>query len=86
MENKVVDALSRVTEQQELNAIYSNLYWLDFTHVKIKIKSDPYLIKVIENLFQDPTSRSEFIWCGELLYYKGRMVLSRDSSLIPILL
>ena len=38
VENNTIDALSRINENQKLNAIYSNPYWLDFAQVKAKKK------------------------------------------------
>ena len=38
--NKVVDALSRIEENQELNVVISNPYWFDFTKIKEDIQWD----------------------------------------------
>ena len=37
-ENKVVDALSRIEEVQELNSVISNPHWVDFSTIKEEIK------------------------------------------------
>ena len=62
VENKATDALFKTNENQELNAVYSSPYWLDLAQVKVKIKENPHLVKVVECLHQDPTSKSKFMW------------------------
>ena len=53
VENKAADGLSRVREDQELNAVYSSPYWLDLAQVKTEIKEDLYLAKLVECLEND---------------------------------
>ena len=50
VENKANDALSRINEHQEFNAVYSSPYWLDLAQVRVELKEYPYLAMVIKCL------------------------------------
>ena len=85
-ENKVADALSRIEENQEMNSIISSPYWLDFTRIKEEIWENLSLKLILEILQKNPTKKPDYTLQGDLLFYKGKVVLSSTSSIIPSLL
>lgn len=50
------------------------------------MNNDPVLTHIKEALQQDPTSMPDYVSHEGLLLFKGRLVLSLSSVLIPILL
>ena len=86
IENKVANALSRIDQNQELNSIISNPYWLEFSIIKEEIKQDPSLTQLKNTLLINPAAKPGLTLRDDLLFYKGRLVLSPTSTLIPKLL
>lgn len=39
----------------------------------------------MHELQQDPNGKEGWIWLGNVLYYKGKMVLPRSSTIVPML-
>ena len=69
--NKVTDALSRIPESKELNAVISSPYWLDLDKIQKEMQGDSNLARLISSLETNPSSYSDYIWHGGLYYYKG---------------
>ncbi|GAU28429.1 hypothetical protein TSUD_54810 [Trifolium subterraneum] len=84
--NKGVDALSRINEGAELNSITTFIQWDQRQLMKEEIQNDEELRKIIADLSQDPTSRPGFMYKQGVLLYDGRLVMSRKSTIIPMLL
>jgi len=82
--NRVVDALSRRDEDKELQGI-SRPFWPDIPEIE-EVKKDPVLAKILEDLKVNPNSHPQYTLEHDRLYYKGRLVLSPDSTWIPKLL
>ena len=59
---------------------------VDVQVVLREVKQDEKLLKIIETLKKDPEGKANFQWKDDKLWYKGKLVLSRNSSLIPSLL
>nr|KYP71834.1 Retrotransposable element Tf2 [Cajanus cajan] len=85
-QNKAADALSRSKEEVELQVLVSKPEWLDSSMVQEEIHHDSYLQGVVSDLHKDPTSRPGFSIKHDILFYYGRLVISANSSWIPILL
>ena len=78
-ENKVADALSRVTDvcMMVVSSPVTNL--LD--RVKQSWLVDEYVQRIILELEQDPQSHSHFSWHQGLFKHKGRLVVGADQRL-----
>ena len=85
-ENKATDALSRIEEVQEFNAVISQPHWLDFSTIKDEIRQDPYLSQLRDNLLSNLAAHLGFALKGDMLFHEGRLVISKTSPLIPTLL
>ena len=85
-ENKVANALSWIEENQELNTAISNPHWVDLAKVKEEVQRDPNLIQLAETIEKNPAAKPGYILQEGLLFYKGRLMLSLTSSLIPAIL
>lgn len=48
-----------------------------------EVDKDEELQKIISELRENPEGKQQFQWSNDQLRYKGRLVLSRKSSLIP---
>ncbi|MCH81353.1 retrotransposon protein, partial [Trifolium medium] len=84
--NKGADALSRVYEGVELTTLHSIAQWAQVDQVKEEISKDEKLQRIIAELQQDPLSWPGYVYKQGVLWYENRMVISRTSTLIPILL
>ena len=84
--NNVVDALSRQQPTHVLNAISISPYWMDFPTIGEEVQKDPDMVHLKENLQSNPASVPHYALCDGLLFFKGRLVLPKTSSLIPNLL
>lgn len=51
-----------------------------------EVEQDEELPKIIKTLKRDLEGSANFQWKNNKLWYKGRLVLSKNSSLIPSLL
>jgi hypothetical protein len=84
--NKGADALSRVYEAGELNALQSQIRWLQEEQVRIENQNDEKLHKIITEVQQDPEKWPGYEYKHGVLLYEGRLVLSAQSLMIPTLL
>lgn len=82
LQNKATDSLSRVNHQAEL-AIMTIPGLVDVEVVLREVEQDEELSEIIETLKSDPEGRANFQWKDNKLCYKGRLVLSWNSSLVP---
>ena len=85
LENKAADALSRCTEGVSIVGL-SMPTLLDVTTITHQVDADPYLCKVKQKLLKDPDSYPRYSLSQGRLLYKGRLVVSKTSDLIPLLL
>ncbi|KAL4016975.1 hypothetical protein IC575_024646 [Cucumis melo] len=86
LENKATDALSRKPRDIQLNAI-SAPYLVDLQVIKEEVEKDEKLKKVIANLREEGEAQaSKFTLKYSHLHYKNRLVISKTSSLIPVML
>ena len=69
-ENKAVDALSRIEEVQELNAVIFQPHWVDFSTIKDEIRQDPYLSQLRDNLLSNLAVHPGFVLKGGMLFHK----------------
>ncbi|MCH79728.1 Ty3/gypsy retrotransposon protein, partial [Trifolium medium] len=84
--NKGADALSRIHEAAELTALQSITHWAQLEQIKEEVSEDEKLQKIIADLQKDPLSCPGYVYKQGVLFYEDRMVISRTSKLIPILL
>lgn len=85
LENKAADALSRLPPVAHLaHLVVPTL--LDIDVITREVQSDPNLSIVINRLQNDPYDTSRFSLQRGILKYKGRLVISKTSSLIPTIL
>jgi hypothetical protein len=84
--NKGADALSRIHEAGENCAMYSQTEWLQGEQLKAEIQTDEKLQKIITDLQQNFDKWPGYEYKHEVLTYEGRLVLSSQSPLIPVLL
>ncbi|RZB69357.1 Mitogen-activated protein kinase kinase kinase 1 isoform C [Glycine soja] len=81
-ENGVADALSRKMTFSALSSVH-------FEQIKdweTEIHLDPKLQGIIHDLIQDINSHPGYKFQNQKLFYKGRLVLPKGSSRIPLLL
>lgn len=83
--NKAAGALSRVPHEVVLASI-SVPTIIDLEVIQREVEEDSKLIKIRRNLEQDPMSYPKFTLDQGRLFYKGRVVVSGNSSLIPTIL
>jgi hypothetical protein len=84
--NKGADALSRIHEAGEICAMYSQTEWLQGEQLKVEIQTYEKLQKIITDLQQNFDKWPGYEYKHEVLTYEGRLVLSSQSPLIPVLL
>jgi hypothetical protein len=84
--NRGADALSRMHEGIELQNMTSYLQWEQTPLIKEEIQNDDESQKIIGDLSQDPVSRPGYVFKQGVLMYDGRLVISKQSTLIPTLL
>ncbi|MCH83302.1 transposon Tf2-1 polyprotein, partial [Trifolium medium] len=84
--NKGADALSRIHEGGEINAMSSQLIWLQEEQVKAENKEDEKLQKIMTEVQQDSEAWPGYEYKNGVLLYEGRLVLSQKSLLIPTML
>lgn len=86
--NKVADALSRKFEldtETECNLLTSS-YGISLEPLKKEIENDHFLQRILIQLQQNQPPMVGFTMEGGRLLYKGRLVIPKNSSLIPSLL
>ncbi|TYK05651.1 Retrotransposable element Tf2 [Cucumis melo var. makuwa] len=79
------DALSQVKLPAEFHSLRAHGL-LDIDIVTTEVEKDEELQGIIEILKEDPEGKANYQWKAGNLFYKGRLVLSRKSTLIPSLL
>ena len=84
-ENKAADALSRIPMEAQLNMI-SVPSLLDLEAVEKKVQEDETLKNIFERVIQDPECVPHYVVRHGKLFFKGKLVLPRTSSLIPTIL
>ena len=82
----MADALSRREEGYELNSIITTPYWLDFPKIQEEMQEDPQLNQIKEIILKNLATKLGYTLRGDLLFYKGKLVLCPTSTLIPALL
>lgn len=77
--DRVADALCRREEDKELQVIYKP-FWQDVAKIdeEVRIRADPVLSKIREDLQLNPDSHPHYTLEHERLYYKGRLVLAAN--------
>lgn len=85
LQKKAADALSKINHQAELT-VMSTPGLVDVEKVLREVEHDEELTKIIDWLKNDLEGKVNFQWKANKLLYKGRLVLSRKSSLLPSLL
>ncbi|KAL0546589.1 hypothetical protein IC582_016500 [Cucumis melo] len=80
--NKAADALSRVDTRVELNEMTTSEI-VDMNTVSEEVENDEELQQIVEKLKKEQEVGGKFEWKNGRLLYKGRLVLSQTSSLIP---
>lgn len=85
LENKAADALLRLPLTTHLASL-TTLAILDFETVQKEMSEDQKLQQIVFDLLEDPASHSKFSIHQDTLLYKGHLVLSADSKLLPTVL
>lgn len=83
--NKAIDALSRVTPTGEMMPLTLPSL-IDIGTTKSEVEQDVELQKIRQELQEDPLKHPIYSLKHGMLHYKGWLVLSSKSSLIPTLL
>ncbi|OIT33082.1 hypothetical protein A4A49_61248, partial [Nicotiana attenuata] len=81
VENKVADALSRVTGAEILTLLVSSGDTDLFQAIVNSWNSDPELKKIIAELEADPLTHKQFTWSQGQLRRKGRLVIGKEPQL-----
>ncbi|KAD4178089.1 hypothetical protein E3N88_26680 [Mikania micrantha] len=76
-ENKGADALSR---RPQLFAI-SLPHCLDIADIRAALEHDPYTFRIVESLTHDSSTLPGYTLKGQLLYFKGKLVVPNASGL-----
>ncbi|KAJ9550331.1 hypothetical protein OSB04_014376 [Centaurea solstitialis] len=86
-ENRAADALSRRDDDGELctSTVFQPI-WVQGAQLVEEARSDPDLQKLIRQCQQQPGSLPGYEVRSGILYYKGRLVIPRNSKWIPELL
>ncbi|TYK05775.1 putative retroelement pol polyprotein [Cucumis melo var. makuwa] len=85
LENKAADALSCIPIEAQRNVI-SILSILDIVVVEKEVQEDAKLRAIFDQLLVDPDCIPRYTIRQGRLFYRGRLVLPRTSSLIPTIL
>ena len=81
LENKAIDALSRILGKAELHGI-SIPSWVDWAQFKSDITKDPQLQQILHFLSQDPSAKPGWELFHGNLFYQGKLAIPRSSSLV----
>ena len=85
LENKAADALSRCVLPSTLSSLILSTM-LVIAAITQQVHQDPHLNKLKQDLAHDPSSHPHFPLEQGRLLYKGKLVLPKDSTFIPLLL
>lgn len=83
--NSAVDALSRKEEEYNLNAIRLS-FWIDWNQKEAEIQADPQLQQMIQDFKENACAHPHYSWIQNKLFYKGMLVIPKNSVWIPQLL
>jgi hypothetical protein len=81
-ENRAADALSR----RMTYAAISMIHFADYEEWEAEVMHDKKLQAIIHDLIADSASHPNYSFKNRKLFYKGKLVLPRNSSKIPTLL
>lgn len=84
--NRGANALSRVSEYGEIRTVVTYPLWEEHKRVMEEVLEDEKLRGIIGQLQEDPSALPGFNYQQGILLYKGRLVLSKNSFLIPNML
>jgi hypothetical protein len=84
--NRGADALSRVNDDGGLCQIHTRIQWEEEEIVRNEVLKDPQLQQIVKDLQDDEGSRPGYEFRQGVLLYEGRLVLSKESALIPKML
>jgi hypothetical protein len=73
-------------EGTELNTIASYAQWDQQQQVRDEVSQDDKLQLIIKALQQDPNAKPGYEYRQGVLLYHGRLVISSQSQLIPLML
>lgn len=82
----MANALSSKTLNLELNTILMNPYWVDFPKLCNDLNNNLTLNYIREALQHDPALMPKYFSREGLLFFKERLVLSPNFTLIPFFL
>lgn len=85
-ENRAADALSRRADVGCLNQFISTPVWVQGAHLVAEAKADPEIQNIIRGCQAEAAKFTGFTVKQGVLYYKDRLVIARNSKLIPELL
>ena len=85
LENKAADALSRVPPSTHLNHISAPAL-LDLAIIQQEVDSDTHLKSIKSRILDHQEEVPDFTMQKRILKYKGRLLLSKSSALIPTVL
>lgn len=85
LENSAADALSRVPPIVQLNQISAPAL-IDMAKIQEEVENDPKLQEIKDVVDQGPQNFPNFIVYQRVLQFKGRLVISKTSSLLPTIL
>lgn len=86
MENKAVNALSRVSPTMDLYSL-STTNIVDLETIKKEVKKDPKLQKIVAEMSgSTEATEGKFSIQHGMWKYKNRLVISKSSVLIPTIL
>lgn len=80
--NKAADALSRKTISAECS-VMGGPQWRQWDHLRKEVETDPFFMKILNDLKGYSEAHKGFSIQNDLLFYKSRLVIPRTSSLIP---
>ncbi|KOM50008.1 hypothetical protein LR48_Vigan08g083500 [Vigna angularis] len=88
--NRAADALSRREEGDKEDVaelgVMARPYWQDFGEILREVEEDDKLKRVMDDLRRDPNTHPAYTLEQDRLHYKGRLVLSANSTWIPRLM
>ncbi|KAL4026410.1 hypothetical protein IC575_014840 [Cucumis melo] len=84
LENKAVDALSRVTSMVHLNQLTAPAL-IDLKVIKEEVENDDHLKDIIRRI-KGGEEVQKYTLQQDMLQYKGRLVIAKNSTLIPTIL
>lgn len=79
--NKVADTLSRISKHVEYAAM-SIPQWQHWDTLQHELWEDNFLKKICDDIESDPCTHMGFSVENGVLYYKGRLVIPKTSTLI----